>query len=509
MHAMNFRKQILLAFAILLALCPLAHASQNASYREMAEAILADISGGAELQKWLDGALTEGAGGSTDNYVINLRRAGYELDYSAYIRAASEKIQGEAIKNPVSRQRCALALIACGAGDQLPEDFVDETAGKLGVMSYVYGLHLLNNGAASKLWTAESIAESLISMQKADGGWAVMGSYSDVDVTSMCLHALAACDRTDEISAAIERALDMIGEKQLDNGGFSSMGRENSESCSQLLIALGSLGIDPQADARFIKNGASVLDALLEYKLPSGLFTHLPEDETANEMASMQAFQAFTALSLSGEPYFDFTRLPADAEEQFSLTWKHWAWIIIAVLTIGGVIYALTRRHGRAKQLLFVLAAAIVAAAAVGMINIESTSEYYRADFDDREAVGSVYFSIRCDSVAGIADDGSTPESGIILDRVSMPIHAGDTVFNVLTAAVRTHGIHMEYTGASESTAYVCGINHLYEYSHGELSGWLYTLNGETLSTGCGSCPVKDGDEIVWHFTINMGEDIQ
>ena len=48
-----------------------------------------------------------------------------------------------------ARQRIGLALIACGGGELLPENLVDDTVGKLGVMSYIYGLHLVNCGAPS------------------------------------------------------------------------------------------------------------------------------------------------------------------------------------------------------------------------------------------------------------------------------------------------------------------------------------------------------------------------
>lgn len=58
-------------------------------------------------------------------------------------------------------------------------------------MSYIYGEHILNNGYTSASFTQESVAESIISMQLSDGGWAIMGNYSDVDVTAMAVQALA------------------------------------------------------------------------------------------------------------------------------------------------------------------------------------------------------------------------------------------------------------------------------------------------------------------------------
>ncbi|CAM5238749.1 hypothetical protein LSPH24S_10233 [Lysinibacillus sphaericus] len=52
-----------------------------------------------------------------------------------------------------------------------------------------------------------------------------------------------------------------------------------------------------------------------------------------------------------------------------------------------------------------------------------------------------------------------------------------DTVWDVLQRATKEHKIQMEYQGANENiynSVYVEGINHLYEFSAGELSGWMY-----------------------------------
>lgn len=64
---------------------------------------------------------------------------------------------------------------------------------------------------------------------------------------------------------------------QQDNGGFMSWGTVNSESCAQVIVALTSLGIDPAADSRFIKNGASPLDGLCAFACAGGGFRHSDE----------------------------------------------------------------------------------------------------------------------------------------------------------------------------------------------------------------------------------------
>lgn len=464
-----------------------------------------------DLQAWLDGPVADAAGESMDNYVIILQHAKHNLNLDAYLAAAAKQVLPGAIKSPVSRQRCALTLIAGGRSDLVPDTLVDETAGKLGVMSYVYALHLLNNGAHSDLWTIESIVDKLLSMQKRDGGWAAMGNFSDVDATAMCMQALACVNGNEAIEEALNRAIALLSERQLESGGFSSNGKENAESAAQIIIALSSLGIDADADERFIQNDVSVLDALLAYQLHSGGFAHLP-GESENETAGIQALQAFVALNQAGTPYYDFSNEPsfeiAESRKIDLPVWKIYALAAAGVFLLLGAVYALTRKHGKLKQLIFVILLASIAAAVVLMIEIESTAGYYSAD-DKLVPVGDVYLSIRCDTVAGFADNESTPEDGTILDRTAIPCSAGDSVFDILTYAAKKYEIHMEHEGGAGDMAYVNGINYLYEYDYGDLSGWMYRLNDDKPSVGCGAQTVKPDDEIIWEYTTKLGEDLK
>lgn len=509
---MKIGRILIWALILALALTPMA-ASAADDLAEAIGGICAYARGASTPQEWLDGALCERIGTAADNYILCLHRMNANLDVSAYVRAAAEAIERGDIANPVSRQRCALALIVCGAADRVPQTLVDDTAGKLGVMSYVCALHLVNNGAPSALWTADSLGEAILPLQRDDGGWAVMGNFGDVDVTAMCLQALACWKSESPARAdAIDRALDFLSERQLDSAGFSSMGQENAESAAQVLIALTALGIDPTSDARFLKHGASPLDALMAYRLPSGGFRHLPDD-VENETACVQALQALSALMDAELPFYDFSRTSAftlEMARESARSWKFWALIAIAALTLVCVVVALMRRRGRLKRILFALALAAVAVAAVLLIDVESADSYYAPDAARRAgADGRAFLTIRCDTVAGRADDGSTPESGVILERTEYPFSAGESVFDLLTTAARAQRLHVEHEGGSGDMAYINGINYLYEYDYGELSGWIYSVNGETPSIGCGSYALRDGDEVVWQYSLALGEDLK
>jgi len=62
-----------------------------------------------------------------------------------------------------------------------------------------------------------------------------------------------------------QQCIDSILSLQHDNGTFASGGSECSESCAWVIVATTTWGINPDADSRFIKNGNSVMDALLTH----------------------------------------------------------------------------------------------------------------------------------------------------------------------------------------------------------------------------------------------------
>lgn len=505
---MNFRKLACLLLALLVFVCTVSFAETDTT--NTIDQILTFASRGEDMQAWLDKTLVDGIGSATDGYVLSLRKLGKNLDYSAYNAAVAEMLSTNAVSNPVTRQKCALILLVNGATELVPDGIADETIGKLGVMSYAYGIHLLVNGAESKLWTLESLKEKLLTLQIDDGGWDVRGMYSDPDVTAMVLQALNLLPEIDSaLEEAFDRSVEYLSAAQKDSGGYSSYGIENAESIAQVITALCSMDIDPLKDERFIKNGNSPWDALQSYRLDNNAYSHQAGGD-ADENACVQALQAAIAMTQYGTDYYDFSGLEPAKKAANTISWKFIALIAIAVFAIAGALLSFIKPYGRMKRIVLILLVSAVAAVAVLSINIQAASDYYGTGSEAQAPVtGEAYISIRCDLVAGKSSEEVTPSSGIILDRTAISIHEGDTVFDVLTSAVRSAKIQMDYSGANEKLAYMNGINNLYEHAYGELSGWIYSLNGEIMSVGCGSCEVSPGDEIQWNYTLNMGDDLR
>lgn len=92
-----------------------------------------------------------------------------------------------------------------------------------------------------------------------------------------------------------------------------------------------------------------------------------------------------------------------------------------------------------------------------------------------------------------------------ILPVTSVEFEEGDTVLSITQQIVRARGIQISVTGAG-ATAYVQGIDNLYEFDHGPLSGWEAFVDGQTLDRSAGIYGVQPGQAIMWRYTKNYTE---
>ena len=58
------------------------------------------------------------------------------------------------------------------------------------------------------------------------------------------------------------------------------------------------------------------------------------------------------------------------------------------------------------------------------------------------------------------------------------------------------------------NSVYIEGIGNLYEFDCGELSGWLYKVNGKTPGCGCSQYTLKDGDVVEFMYSCSLGADV-
>lgn len=234
---------------------------------------------------------------------------GYYSSLESYVKnIGSAKLDS---RKSTENSRVILALSAIGkdatdvAGYKLLEpladfDFVTYQGLNGAVYALIaldtYGYEIPTAGDGATQTTRENLINYILDNQLENGGWTFFGSTADPDMTGMAIQALAPYYRKNsDVKTAVDKALDVLSASQLENGGVASWGTVSVESCAQVLTALSSLGINADTDKRFIKNGNTLVDAIMEFSVENG-FAHV-KDSGYNQMATEQAYYALVSYN--------------------------------------------------------------------------------------------------------------------------------------------------------------------------------------------------------------------
>lgn len=280
----------------------------------------------SETAQWLVSQIPEPAHGSVGGewMIFGLARSGAEVPggyFDNYFEnlAAYTAEQGGILhaRKYTEYSRVVLAVTAIGkdprdvGGYNMLQPLADyEQTVFQGINGAIFALLALDSGnyeipantAGSTQATRDLYVDFIMSAECANGGWTLSGNEADVDITAMALQALAKYQQRQDVAQAIERGVEVLSRLQQSNGGYSAYDSESSESISQVIVALSELGIG-LSDERFVKNGTTLKDRLLEFRLDDGSFEHIIGGDT-DLMATEQAFYALAALERNenGQP---------------------------------------------------------------------------------------------------------------------------------------------------------------------------------------------------------------
>lgn len=448
---------------------------------------------------------------------------------------------------PTEYQRAAICITVTGGNPSLAARlgaFGCEILDRQGFNAYIWALIALNvtgiqppEGAAN---TADTLTEYLIAHQHADGSFALMGDGGDVDITAAAVYALAGTDSPGAAEAA-QRGADWLA----GFDSYSTMGVRNCESTAQAVIALSAAGRRESAE-----KAAAQLE---EYRREGGGYAHLPDGEV-NQMATAQTLEAFTALALAergGSLFGEYSGAAAEPDgaestpesaeiptmtaestaesaeiptmtaesgiqpgntAQGGLTGTHIRIIISAALGAAAVACGILFAFRRKKAL--IPAAALLAALAGGvwLLDIRTPEEYY-----SESGGGPVRVTVlaECSTVLSHMDiidpavnpPEVVPEDGVIIARCEVSLPEGATAFDALAAAARKQRVRVDYTGSAYGT-YVRGIGYVTEFGFGELSGWMYTVNGKFPDVSVSDRVLESGDVVEFRYTCDLGRDV-
>lgn len=133
----------------------------------------------------------------------------------------------------------------------------------------------------------------------------------------------------------------------------------------------------------------------------------------------------------------------------------------------------------------------------------------------DSSCVNYCTLSIRCDTILKNIDDlkkskkCEVPQNGVIYETKTVAYFNGESVFNLLVRETAKNKIQMDFVNTPiYNSAYIRGIHNLYEFDCGNLSGWMYKVDGWFPNYGCSRYQLKPGDKVEWVYTCDLGKDV-
>lgn len=263
------------------------------------------------------------AAGTTDGdwLPFALARLGRSDRYDDYLQALQKHVEDryqnrDTLDNTRATEWHRIALVCLALGGDPTAFGADENGDPIdlladgtyrctqltaqGINSLFWGLLVLDSFDFSLPSEGQALqaqlVQSILQKQQESGGFALSGTQADPDLTAMAIQALAPHRDDPTVQQAIEKAVARLSEMQTSRGDFPAWGGANAGSVAQVIIALCCLDIDPLTEERFIKDGHTLLDALLQFRLEDGSFAHTLQQDGENRSNAMATEQALCAL---------------------------------------------------------------------------------------------------------------------------------------------------------------------------------------------------------------------
>ncbi|ENQ3111855.1 cell wall anchor protein [Bacillus anthracis] len=257
----------------------------------------------------------------SDWVALGLSRSGKNVPIEAklnYVKAVTEKVEKR--MNRFSATDLARTIIMMNAMQADPTKVGEhnlvqklyESDKVNSVTGYTFALLAFDTKKyevpVNSKWNRVALVDALLNAQHTDGGWTYdsassKDSASSVDVTGMVLSALAPYQDRPDVKPAVQKAVAYLYNEQLENGGFSADGQENSNSAAQAIIGLSLVkDVDQNRLHKAVQN-------LLSYQLPNGEFKWLPGDQNGSGMATEQALLALIQFKELGKSIYDWSNV--------------------------------------------------------------------------------------------------------------------------------------------------------------------------------------------------------
>lgn len=282
--------------------------------------------------------------------------------------------------------------------------------------------------------------------------------YDDADTTGTALAALARFYADNKaVQAFCDKAVAGLSAAQNENG---SLGNINTDA--MVIIGLAAMGISPSADARFMKSGGSLADAVMLYVNDDGTGFTAPyisgaQGEKARALATEQGFRALIVL--------------AQMESCTAFN-----------------IYT-QKAEGSEKPAIIKQPAAYTSSAAT-----DNTTETEEPGTTGGQTGGStepsettVTLTIRADGTEWFSESVAVDQNATAADLIRKAIK---------NASISADGLEKGYIQSMTKDGKT-----LSDSDGNGKSGWLYTVNGKAPNCGIADYTLSPGDVVLLYYT--------
>ncbi len=412
-----------------------------------------------------------------ENYWQAIVLAAYDKHFGAsysYKDFAEKAV--ESIRDSKTDTSVAMGIIALRALGYDPSNIISEDGTKIDAYRLLKETKSSgNNGDAYKLLAysqgdnagaaeIKEVTERLLSAQIDGKGWSNNEDAGiDPDTTGAVILGLSSeYSENADVKKALDSAIAYLSSLVQADGNIKSSYKEsnygtNANTSAICAIGLEAVGVDVSSDERFSNNSVSLLDGIMSFAAEDGFFYDY-SDKQVNRLATEQAALALIAAEKHAN-VFDFSK---NKKDTLSLKTSQSGWN--GCSGIGG----------------------------------SGNSGTTAGSGDTKKENAKIYFTLVGDSAH---ETGKHEEYKTWIDSKELEISDGMSAADVVKKILESENYSvkgLENGYISEITAPDGTV--LGEYTNGQNSGWLYSVNGNAPTVGINEYKIKDGDKLKLYY---------
>lgn len=337
-------------------------------------------------------------------------------------------------------------------------------------------------------------------------------TYKDIKTEGIVLVALSNHKNIGNVEAKVTEILNYLKIKQNEDGGFDiekgwEKGKNSPTATGRVIQGLIANGINPLEDEEWIKNGSTMLNAIVRSKTVKENMKHSgygkgEEDEYTYYEATYTAFGALMDLK-NQKSMFELLKLEVDIDAE-----AHRVEIIKPdkneieagqSLALTAKVYDEDGKVLQGQELIWISSDANVAIVEDGNIEAKSAGQVtITVKVKDTEIQDTLEIIV-IDEVKTLEvntaiividkDDNYEIKSEPQTVTINKDKHDGGlTAFGALQATTN------EYEGSGS------WITSIYGIKNEGIGGWMFNVNGKVPNVGANQVKLKEGDKVIWFY---------